>query len=65
MKNLNSTLAIDSLLYSRTRKTTSKTIIVISLSILASILVSVLIATMFGINPIDLIQKLFSEGAIE
>ncbi len=65
MKNLNSILAIDSLLYSRSRKTTSKTIIVVSLSILASIFVSVLIAMSFGINPIELIGKLFYEGAIE
>lgn len=62
MNMLNYKLNKDSLLYSRKRKTTTKTIFITIFAIFISLIAASLLATAFGYDPFDLIARLFSEG---
>lgn len=53
-------LAKDTFLYSRKRKTTTKSIFIVIIAIALSTIVSALIATAFGYNPFETIKVLFS-----
>lgn len=60
MLNLN--LKKDSLIFSRKRKESTKSIAASALSIFGSIIIACLLATALGFDPITLIAKLFTEG---
>lgn len=62
---LKSRLALDSFLYSKQRKSASKNIFCVVVSITLAIILALIVATVIGYNPFVLIEQLFQNGFID
>lgn len=62
---LRSRLMLDSFLYSKQRKSASKNIFCVVISITLAVILSLIVATIIGYNPFTLIQQLFQNGFID
>ena len=62
---LKSRLMLDSFLYSKQRKSASKNIFCVVISITLAVILSLIVATIIGYNPFTLIQQLFQNGFID
>ena len=61
---LKTKLAFDSFLYSKQRKSASKNIICVTISIVLAIILALLVSTIIGYNPINILEQLFTTGFI-
>lgn len=62
---LKSRLALDSFVYSKQRKSATKNIACVTISITLAIILALIVATIIGYNPFTLIEQMFKNGFID